>query len=57
VEAGAVYAGAAYCGAPAAHPWSNAMASVMVRTRAAMTSARLFALMFNALAFSSRPNC
>ena len=31
------------------------MANVMVRTHAAMTSARLFGLMFNALAFGSRP--
>jgi hypothetical protein len=29
------------------------MANVMVRTRAAMTSARLFGLMFNALAFTA----
>ena len=31
------------------------MANVMVRTCAAMTSARLFGPMFNALAFSRRP--
>ena len=31
------------------------MANVMVRTCAAMTSARLFGLMFNALAFGRRP--
>jgi ABC-type Co2+ transport system permease subunit len=37
------------------HPWGNTVANVMVRTRAAITSARLFGLMFNALAFSRRP--
>jgi hypothetical protein len=30
------------------------MANVMVRTRAAMTSARLFGLMFNALALAGQ---
>src|ERR1700688_1775475 len=37
VATGGVYADSAYCGAPAVHPWSNAMTT---------TSARLFGPMF-----------
>src|SRR6266478_4052817 len=46
VATGGVYGDSAYCGAPAVHPWSNAMAT---------TSVRLFCLMFNAVAFSRQP--
>jgi hypothetical protein len=46
VATGGVYGDSAYCGAPAVHPWSNAMTT---------TTARLFDLMFNAVAFSRRP--